>query len=113
MRAHRNGWWLVAGMLAAMVLLGACGDDGGSGGAEATTTTASPEVQRGGKVVYGLIAETNGWDPASSQWGQWSLIVANTLCTSSLSCSPFPTQSRGPRSKSSTWINDQRLMSEQ
>src|SRR5690606_19582973 len=74
------------------LLAGACGggddDEGGSGGGggddggeEGTglPPVNEEEPQRGGTLVYGLAAETNGWDPTLSQWGPWGLTVARTI----------------------------------
>jgi len=33
----------------------------------------------GGKIVYGLMAETNGWNPATNQWGPSGLQVTNAI----------------------------------
>jgi ABC-type transport system substrate-binding protein len=77
---------LLSSLLAVLLLAtAACGDDEGGDGDDAsgasTTTTPDDEgdPQPGGKVVYGLIAETNNWDPTAGQWGSWSLIVANSI----------------------------------
>jgi peptide/nickel transport system substrate-binding protein len=37
----------------------------------------TPEL--GGKIVYGLSVETNGWNPATNQWGASGQIVAHAL----------------------------------
>jgi peptide/nickel transport system substrate-binding protein len=36
-------------------------------------------AQPGGKLVYGLSAETNGWNPSASQWASSGLEVAHAL----------------------------------
>jgi ABC-type transport system substrate-binding protein len=73
------------------LLAAACGSGGGSENADGTgpddtgqsTNTLPPaseeEPQPGGSLVYGLAAETNGWDPTLSQWGPWGLTVAKTF----------------------------------
>jgi ABC-type transport system substrate-binding protein len=67
--------------MALALLLGACGS--GSGGDASDGGSGDPgeaaEARTGGKVAYGIIAETNGWDPSTSQWGPWSLIIANSI----------------------------------
>jgi peptide/nickel transport system substrate-binding protein len=37
----------------------------------------TPEL--GGKIVYGLSAETNGWNPATNQWGAAGLLVTRAI----------------------------------
>ncbi|MDZ7732705.1 MAG: ABC transporter substrate-binding protein [Acidimicrobiia bacterium] len=84
--------WQTSRMLTAIavviVLLAAACGGGGSGDtqeavddeAETTGTTVDPgPPQPGGKVVYGLLAETNNWDPTAGNWAPWSLIVANAM----------------------------------
>lgn len=69
--------------LALALVFAACGSDSGEGsgsgdgGSDDSSAAVKPNV--GGKVAYGIIAETNGWDPSQSQWGPWSLIIANSL----------------------------------
>lgn len=84
-------WRLLATLAVLGLITGACGggsDDatdndgteGDGGGSTATLPPASEEEpQPGGSIVYGLAAETNGWDPTLSQWGPWGLTVAKTF----------------------------------
>jgi peptide/nickel transport system substrate-binding protein len=68
-------WHLVIGVvLAALLLAAACGSsdngDGGGGGA-ATPDITQPEgenVTTGGRLVYGVEAETSGYDPTTDRW---------------------------------------------
>ncbi len=61
-------------MLGVVALLAAgCGGGEGSGEeaddpSEATGPTTTLEPQRGGKLIYGTEAETDGFDPARSRW---------------------------------------------
>jgi peptide/nickel transport system substrate-binding protein len=84
--ANRGGriWLQVAAVLFATVLvLAACGDtddddDGAAGPAAETpdvTQAAGGPVQTGGKLVYGLEAETTGFDPTLDRWS----IVGNMV----------------------------------
>jgi ABC-type transport system substrate-binding protein len=66
------------------LLVGACGSGSDSGSADPTTTAdradkgvvESDETPTpGGKLVYGLYSETNGWNPASNQWSPAGLQV--------------------------------------
>jgi peptide/nickel transport system substrate-binding protein len=43
------------------------------------TTTSDDQPTPGGRLVYGLPAETNSWNPAVAQWGAYSLEVARAL----------------------------------
>lgn len=46
---------------------------------DANVTVSDAPGQPGGKIVYGLNAETNGWNPASSQWAPAGLEVMRTF----------------------------------
>jgi ABC-type transport system substrate-binding protein len=85
-----TAWWRLLAILTVLgVLAGACGggNDESSGDTDedgSETTNSLPaagegEPQPGGSIVYGLAAETNGWDPTLSQWGPWGLTVAKTF----------------------------------
>jgi ABC-type transport system substrate-binding protein len=88
-RARRTRSILVAAAVAAAVglLAGACGSDDTS--AQSPTTTAdrsntgvieSDETPSpGGKLVYGLFSETNGWNPATNQWSPAGLQVTAAI----------------------------------
>jgi peptide/nickel transport system substrate-binding protein len=58
------------------------GDDGSDGAdsTQATTATTAPaEVREGGKLVYGIITETNSWNPALGQWSPTSWAVGTSI----------------------------------
>jgi ABC-type transport system substrate-binding protein len=72
----------VAVLLALALLAAACGgdDDGESAEGDGTTsTTDAGPPQMGGQIIYGLSAETDGWDPAASRWSPSGLLVANSI----------------------------------
>jgi len=89
--ARRDRRWVAAvGFMSVFVLAcsacGGTGSDGGSGPSEGTVSRAnkglveSDEKPRvGGRLVYGLIAETNGWNPTTNQWAASGLEVAHTI----------------------------------
>lgn len=77
-------------MAVALGLLGSgCGSDTKSSGSGSTGDTVSranqgmvessdtPKV--GGKLVYALTAESNGWNPATNQWAPSGLIVSSAI----------------------------------
>jgi peptide/nickel transport system substrate-binding protein len=43
------------------------------------TTTSNEPPRLGGRLVYGLPAETNSWNPGNAQWGAYSMVVAHAL----------------------------------
>jgi ABC-type transport system substrate-binding protein len=62
-------------LFVALLVAAACGSsdngDGGTGEGAATpdvTQPVSEEVTTGGTLVYGLEAETSGWDPTTDRW---------------------------------------------
>ena len=75
-------------VVAVALLAGACqsGVDTSTGSAD---VAASPENKgivestdkpvTGGKIVYGLVAETNGWNPGANQWAASGLQVAHAI----------------------------------
>ncbi len=76
---------LTLGMVAA-----ACGSStteqgqsgGGDSGDGAPPITAEPDAgtpQPGGKLAYGLVAETDGWDPSTARWAASGYQVAGTI----------------------------------
>lgn len=73
----------LAALLALSLALGACG--GGSGGdqeAEAGVQAGLREDETptpGGTLVFGLPAETNGWNPATNQWADAGNFVGSTM----------------------------------
>jgi peptide/nickel transport system substrate-binding protein len=76
--------WVVVAILSVLaVFAAACGSSGDDEpeGAEDTTapdvTVASgADVTPGGKIVYGLEAETSGWDPTTDRWAISGNMVA-------------------------------------
>jgi ABC-type transport system substrate-binding protein len=75
--------WLLAIALVA-VAAGCGGDDGGGGddaqdGSDGTEQLDEGEPVMGGKIVYGLTAETDGYNPASNRWGPSAFNVARAL----------------------------------
>lgn len=86
-----RGWWRVLVPLFVLALLAAaCGgkEEPSTQGPDDTTaddaTGGVPAIneetpEQGGTLVYALAAETNGWDPTTSQWGPWGLTVARTF----------------------------------
>ncbi len=66
--------------------------------------------QPGGKLVYGLIAETNGWNPSSSQWAPSGLQVAHTFFDTlaafdaDLNIHPFAAESFTPSADYKQWV---------
>lgn len=79
----------LAVMAAVAVGCGTSGQTGGRDRGEASTDTAvrlnlglvesDDAPQLGGKVVYGLNAETNGWNPATNNWAPAGLQVMRTM----------------------------------
>src|SRR4051794_21724631 len=70
------------------IALASCGRSSSASGAgnEGTASRANKNVVesddaavRGGKLVYALTTETNGWNPATDQWAPSGLIVARQL----------------------------------
>lgn len=80
---------IAAVVLTLGLLAGACGTgetdsgQGGEGGtAESTPSTLEPDAgppQPGGKLAYGLVAETDGWDPAVARWAASGFQVAQAI----------------------------------
>jgi peptide/nickel transport system substrate-binding protein len=64
-----------------LALTGCAADlvDDGTTGATAPAVESEAPPPPGGRMVYGLIAETNGWNPSSSQWASSGLQVAAAL----------------------------------
>jgi ABC-type transport system substrate-binding protein len=52
---------------------------GGEGGVPSDVTLASGEPQPGGTVVFGLEAESDGFNPTSNRWAISGLMVANAV----------------------------------
>ena len=76
-------------MVAILFVLGLAAVACGVGAEQAATRGTAPpsnqlvqgdeRPQRGGRLVYGLIAETNGWNPSTNQWGSSGLEVAHAI----------------------------------
>lgn len=84
---HMRG---VLGALAALVTLGllasGCGTPEETGTSSIPTERSNEGVQEsnetpvsGGRIAYGLAAETNGWNPSASQWASSGHEVARTI----------------------------------
>ena len=100
------------GLLVALVA-GACGSsspttqdpDGGNAGVVEDTTGA----QTGGSIVYGLEAESDGWNPANSKWAASGLMVARavfdtlTAYDADLNVQPFLAESLTPNADYTQW----------
>lgn len=77
----------IAGLVAVLALATGCPSNTSSEstndtapvGRDANVTVSDGPGTPGGKIVYGLNAETNGWNPASSQWAPASLEVMHTF----------------------------------
>lgn len=123
MQPSPNRWWrLVAGVLTLGLVAGACGgggDEGSSdtsqGGAVTLPPDAMPETntdtpQPGGTLVYGIAAETNGWDPSTSQWGPWGLVEARsffdtlTIFDENGEIQPYLAESFTPNEDYTSWV---------
>lgn len=82
---------VVAGVAFTALLLGACSASGSSGAPGSPDPAASGALtrgtvvaddgpaQEGGRLVVGLVAETNGWNPYQGQWSASSFAVANAI----------------------------------
>jgi peptide/nickel transport system substrate-binding protein len=81
-----KGWMQIVGVLMGAALIAAScggGDDddtadngGGQAGSPDVTQEATGEIQPGGKVIYGLEAETSGFDPTNDRWAIAGNMVA-------------------------------------
>lgn len=90
-RRRSRRWRAVASALAMAATIGlvagACGS-GGTGASDPTTTAdradkgvveSDETAVPGGKLVYGLYSETNGWNPATNQWSPAGLQVTAAI----------------------------------
>lgn len=88
----RSGLRALLGAVLATALLAACaqaGDDDGNGddpdgGGEASAeninlNTSDEPGEPGGRLTYGLEAETDGWNPTVSRWAPSGLVVAKAI----------------------------------
>lgn len=73
----RRRAWLIAVVVVALTAA-ACGKSAGSGGGPGTTA-AQMKPQNGGVLNVGLNAETDGWDPVTSEWAAAGYLVAQTI----------------------------------
>lgn len=68
-----------------VALVGCGGDDGGGDSDEGSRSTSpdvtieAAEVQTGGTLIYGLEAETDGYDPVNSRFAASGTLVANAI----------------------------------
>lgn len=83
--ASTKRWWMVVGAI--LVLLGlaaGCTSDGGStatGGDPAASDPLDDEGTPvdGGKLVFGINADSAGWNPHVNQWAQHSSVVGSSM----------------------------------
>jgi ABC-type transport system substrate-binding protein len=66
---------LVAMCTAVLVLAAGCGSSSKTG----SNQNASKAPQRGGSLVVGISAETNGWNPAYAQWADTGSLVGSSV----------------------------------
>jgi len=105
---------ILALALAGSACAGPSTDDGaGSSGTisranrDLVESTERPKL--GGKIVYGLNAETNGWNPSTNQWAAAGLQVAHTIFDTltafdqSSEIHPYLAESYQPNSDFTEW----------
>ena len=68
----------VALLVCAGLVLAVCSTKTDNGGSNQSATTAGPP-QSGGTLNVGLDAETDGWNPTSSQWAGAAYYVGQTV----------------------------------
>lgn len=85
-RRGRAALAAIATMVALGLVSAGCGTPDETGTSAVPTERANAGVQEsdetpvsGGKIAYGLAAETNGWNPSASQWASSGHEVARTL----------------------------------
>ena len=61
------------------VVAAACGSSSGNKTVAASSTTSSLKPHRGGSLVVGIRAETNGWNPALDQWADTGSLEGSTV----------------------------------
>lgn len=81
---RRTKWLSTCALIAAgAVIASGCGSGDSTADPEAETVRPVQEEVGdpvdGGSLVYGLPAESNGWDPAGGNWAPWGMIVARTF----------------------------------
>ena len=105
--------WIVVGIVAvATVLAGACGSSGAnssSEGGNAGVVEDESGAQVGGELVYGLEAESDGWNPSNSKWAPSGLMVARavfdtlTAYDADLNAQPFLAERLTPNADYTEW----------
>ena len=77
--------WVGLAVLMSLVAAGCGGSSGGGGSADGSALTtdvtiaASGAPRSGGKVVYGLEAETDGFNPTANRWAASGYMVASAV----------------------------------
>lgn len=86
LQTRRRGQPVAAVLLALLLLAAACGGDKKSASDTASTTpaveagiTQEGQPQQGGKVIFAVTAETNGWNPALAQWADAGEFVGSSF----------------------------------
>lgn len=82
MRGGRRGRWALAVLLVVALMTAACasGDDDGVEAAPTTAVDPVPSSPRaGGRLVVGLEAETDGFDPTQNRWAVSGFEVAKAI----------------------------------
>lgn len=84
-RMRRPWWQLAAVLVVALLVAGACGSSSGDG--DSSSGTGSPDVTKpstddvttGGRLVYGVEAESSGYDPTTDRWAISAYEVAFSI----------------------------------
>ena len=83
---HRSSIVVIAVMTAFLCVVGACSKSSDNSDADANTVEAQETglesegtPQSGGTVVMAVTAETNGWNPALSQWADAGNFVGSSF----------------------------------
>ncbi len=83
---RRRAVWSLVAIVAALGLAAGCNGAGSETSTDSVPSAGNSGVvesaalpQPGGRIVYGLLAETNGWNPSSSQWASSGLEVAHSI----------------------------------
>ncbi len=70
----------MAAALALTVLAGACGSSKAATPSSSDQSSASEGTPvDGGSLVFGVAAETSGWNPHTNQWGQYGAMVGSSV----------------------------------
>jgi ABC-type transport system substrate-binding protein len=86
LRTSQTGRGVLAALLAVLVLAAACGGSK-SDTSQPTDTSVATEPgissegtpQKGGKLIFAVTAETNGWNPALAQWADAGEFVGSSF----------------------------------